>query len=56
LQRTIRYAARRRTGTLAGHSGIAHGQYWLNVRFESSLIRVPFCIMTKDEANEVEKN
>lgn len=29
--------------------GIKYGQYWLNVRFERSVIRVPVRIMTKDE-------
>ncbi len=29
--------------------GIAYGQHWLNVKFQNSLIRVPFRILTKDE-------
>jgi hypothetical protein len=29
--------------------GIKHGQYFLNVKFEKSLIRVPFRILTKEE-------
>jgi hypothetical protein len=29
--------------------GIQYGQYFLNVKFDGSLIRVPFRIMTKDE-------
>jgi hypothetical protein len=29
--------------------GIAHGQYWLNVKFHTSVVRVPFRIMTKEE-------
>ena len=29
--------------------GIAYGQHWLNVKFEKSLVRVPFRILTKDE-------
>jgi len=36
--------------------GIKHGQYWLNVKFEKSLIRVPFRIMTKDEEQVLNKN
>ncbi|MEE8148358.1 MAG: hypothetical protein V3T24_12180 [Longimicrobiales bacterium] len=29
--------------------GIKHGQHWLNVQFEKSLVRVPFRILTKEE-------
>ncbi len=29
--------------------GIVHGQYFLNVKFEKSLIRVPFRILTEEE-------
>jgi hypothetical protein len=36
--------------------GIAYGQYWLNVKFEQSLIRVPFRILTKDEEKLLSKN
>jgi hypothetical protein len=36
--------------------GIKYGQYWLNVKFEKSLIRVPFRILTKDEAKLLDKN
>jgi hypothetical protein len=36
--------------------GIAHGQHWLNVKFENSLVRVPFRIMTKDEEKLLSKN
>jgi hypothetical protein len=36
--------------------GITHGQYWLNVKFEKSLVRVPFRILTKDEEKMLSKN
>ena len=36
--------------------GIKYGQYWLNVKFEKSLIRVPFRILTKDEEKLLGKN
>jgi hypothetical protein len=36
--------------------GIKYGQYWLNVKFEKSLIRVPFRILTKDEEKLLDKN
>ena len=36
--------------------GIALGQHWLNVKFEKSLVRVPFRIMTADEEKFVSKN
>jgi hypothetical protein len=36
--------------------GIAYGQYWLNVKFENSLVRVPFRIFTKDEEKLLSKN
>ena len=36
--------------------GIAYGQHWLNVKFENSLIRVPFRILTKEEEKFVGKN
>jgi hypothetical protein len=29
--------------------GIVHGQYFLNVKFANSLIRVPFRILTEEE-------
>jgi hypothetical protein len=29
--------------------GIAYGQHWLNVKFQNSLVRVPFRILTKEE-------
>jgi hypothetical protein len=36
--------------------GIKYGQYWLNVKFEKSLIRVPFRILTADEEKLLSKN
>jgi hypothetical protein len=36
--------------------GIQYGQHWLNVKFEKSLIRVPFRIFTKEEEKLVSKN
>jgi hypothetical protein len=36
--------------------GIAYGQYWLNVKFEKSLVRVPFRIFTAEEEKMVSKN
>ena len=36
--------------------GIKHGQYFLNVKFEQSLIRVPFRILTEDEEKLLSKN
>ena len=36
--------------------GIAYGQYWLNVKLQKSLIRVPFRILTKDEEKFLSKN
>ncbi len=36
--------------------GIKLGQYFLNVQFPSSLIRVPFRILTDDEEKMLEKN
>ena len=36
--------------------GIAYGQHWLNVKFQNSLVRVPFRILTKDEEKFVGKN
>lgn len=29
--------------------GIKYGPHWLNVKFEKTLIRVPFRILTKEE-------
>ena len=36
--------------------GIQYGQHWLNVKFEKSLVRVPFKILTKEEAKFLDKN
>jgi hypothetical protein len=36
--------------------GIQYGQHWLNVKFEKSLVRVPFRILTKDEAKLLDKH
>jgi hypothetical protein len=36
--------------------GIAYGQYWLNVKFQNSLVRVPFRILTADEEKLLSKN
>jgi hypothetical protein len=36
--------------------GIKHGQYFLNVKFEQSLIRVPFRILTEEEERTLGKN
>ena len=36
--------------------GIAYGQHWLNVKFEKSLVRVPFKILTKEEEKLMDKH
>jgi hypothetical protein len=36
--------------------GIEYGQYWLNVKFAKSLVRVPFRILTEDEERLLSKN
>ena len=36
--------------------GITYGQYWLNVKFAKSLVRVPFRILTKEENKPLEKH
>jgi hypothetical protein len=36
--------------------GIKYGQHWLNVKFEKSLVRVPFRILTADEEKVLSKN
>jgi hypothetical protein len=36
--------------------GITYGQHWLNVKFQKSLVRVPFRILTKDEEKLLSKN
>jgi hypothetical protein len=35
---------------------ITHGQYWLNVKFPQSVVRVPFRILTEDENKLLKKN
>jgi len=36
--------------------GIKYGQYWLNVKFPKSLIRVPFRVLTEAEEKTLSKN
>jgi hypothetical protein len=36
--------------------GITYGQHWLNVKFEQSVVRVPFRIFTKEEEKVLSKN
>ncbi|MGE5358269.1 MAG: hypothetical protein ACM3NQ_04575 [Bacteroidales bacterium] len=36
--------------------GVTYGQHWLNVKFQGSVIRVPFKILTKDEEKFLSKN
>jgi hypothetical protein len=36
--------------------GTKHGQYWLNVKFPQSVLRVPFRLLTKDEEKTLGKN
>jgi hypothetical protein len=36
--------------------GITYGQHWLNVKFQESLVRVPFRILTEDEEKLLSKN
>ena len=36
--------------------GIEYGQHLLNVKFEKSLVRVPFRILTEDEEKFLSKN
>ena len=36
--------------------GIKHGQYWLNVQFAETLVRVPFKIFTDQEKKTMSKN
>ena len=36
--------------------GIQYGQYFLNIQFDHTLIRVPFRIMTKDEEKLLQAN
>jgi hypothetical protein len=36
--------------------GITYGQHWLNVKFEKSVVRVPFRVLTKEEEKFLSKN
>ena len=36
--------------------GTKHGQYWLNVKFAESVVRVPFRLMTEEEEKLLGKN
>lgn len=36
--------------------GIKYGQYWLDVKFEKSVVRVPFRILTEDEEKLLSRN
>ena len=36
--------------------GIAYGQHWLNVKFQNSVVRVPFRILTEEEEKFLSKN
>jgi hypothetical protein len=36
--------------------GIKYGQFWLNVKFEKSVVRVPFRILTEEEEKLLSKN
>ena len=36
--------------------GTKHAQYWLNVKFAESTVRVPFRLFTKDEEKKLSKN
>ena len=36
--------------------GMTYGQHWLNVKFEKSLVRVPFRILTEDEEKMLSKD
>ena len=33
-----------------------YGQHWLNVKFQNSVVRVPFRILTKEEEQFLSKN
>ena len=36
--------------------GIKYGQHWLNVKFQKSVVRVPFRMLTRDEEKLLSKN
>jgi len=46
------------TGQLYFHvpGGTKHGQYWLNVKFAQSVVRVPFRLLTDEEEKVLGKN
>jgi hypothetical protein len=46
------------TGQLYFHipNGTKYGQYWLNVKFAQSVVRVPFRLLTEDEEKQLGKN
>ena len=46
------------TGQLYFHvpNGTKYGQYWLNVKFAQSTVRVPFRLLTEDEEKTLGKN
>ena len=37
-------------------NGTKYGQYWLNVKFAQSVVRVPFRLLTEDEERQLGKN
>jgi hypothetical protein len=43
-------------GRLFFPGGTKYGQYWLNVKFAKSVVRVPFRVLTKEEDKLLEKN
>jgi hypothetical protein len=36
--------------------GTKYGQYWLNVKFAKSVVRVPFRLFTKEEEEKLGRN
>ena len=36
--------------------GTKYGQYWLNVKFAQTVVRVPFRLFTKEEEKTLSKN
>ena len=45
-----------RPALLPRAGGITYGQHWLNVKFQKSLVRVPFRILTKEEDQLLSEN
>jgi ribosome recycling factor len=37
-------------------NGTKHGQYWLNVKFAESVVRVPFRLLTEEEEKQLGKH